>query len=235
MSHPQVTDLHIPELKDVMDWILSKFDINFRIYGIQPPVILTLEPISYAGCNAIHHSSAFQTWLQSTEKVDLIFSDTNPECGYGLAAKFGAKHAIFQTVPLFTKYYEAFGLSMETSSLPSWEMLQRRPPIPFLARVMAVILPPIWRLNQILFYNFLYLSMFKETLDLGGKVRAPALFDMEASTSLLFLNGDFLEDYPRAYPPFVVKLPGIHIRDTVNETLEPVMLCNLQIFVQFLD
>lgn len=36
--------------------------------------------------------------------------------------------------------------------------------------------------------------------------------EIQGNTSVILINGDFIEDYPRAFPPMVVKVPGLHVQ-----------------------
>ncbi|XP_021946967.1 UDP-glucuronosyltransferase 1-7C [Folsomia candida] len=218
MNHDKVKDLVIPELAEMLEYLISKFDINYRIQGLQPSSLFTLDPVSYAACQAVHRSPTFQAWVATIPSIDLIYSDTNPECAYGLAAKFGAKHAIFQTIPLSSKQFEVLGISSEAGSIPPWEMSDI-PPLSFYKRTVGTFLPFIGRVQQLSLYRFLYKSLFVETL---GLETPPELYDMEADISLLLINGNYLEDYARSLPPFVVKVPGMHIRENLEaEQLDP--------------
>lgn len=134
LSHPNVTDLQIPELHQFMEYALGKFDINYRINGLQPPTTLIMEPFGYMGCKELCLSPVFQAWMNNTPKIDLIISDVTPECAYGLAKKYNSKFAIFQTIPFHPKNLESYGIPAETSGIPNWTIMSAKPPLSFLER-----------------------------------------------------------------------------------------------------
>ncbi|XP_035713794.1 uncharacterized protein LOC118438120 [Folsomia candida] len=104
-------------------------------------------------------------------------------------------------------------------SVPDWVELQGAPPVPFFKRVLGTLIPLFSRLQHVTMYEEKFKLLFVDAL--GLKV-APGQYEMEASTCLLLSNAGHLEDYPRSLPPFVVKVPGIHIRDDVQkEELDP--------------
>lgn len=50
-----------------------------------------------------------------------------------------------------------------------------------------------------------YVNLFKQTLGIDVK---HGVYEIKEKTDLILINGDYISDYPRSLPPFVVKLEG---------------------------
>lgn len=207
-QNPNVTDIVPKQLNTFMNEVInSNFDVTHRASGLTPKFVMVYDYICYEACRQLLLSEEMQTWLKSSPKIDLIYSDTVPECSYGLASKFKSKHALILPITFISKYFDAYGVPPETSTIPDWDVTFR-PPLTFLGRAVGAMIPLIWRLSQTIYY-FWYASLFRKYLDLDP---VPQLDDIQANTSLILINGDFIEDYPRSFPPNVVKVPGLHVK-----------------------
>jgi hypothetical protein len=215
MSSPKIKDILPERLTEYMTKMLAEnFDVNHRALGLVPPLSLVLDYFCYSACTAMYKSKTIQTWIQSKPHIDLIISDMKPDCSYGLVKKFNTKNILYVPLPMVTSHFESFGMNAETCSIPDYDT-SRKTPLTFLNRVTNTLLPLWYRVLEIIFFQK-YKTLFEEEL---GLTELPDVDDIRDLTSLMIINGDYLTDYPRSLPPFVIKVPGIHIKKP-NEHLQ---------------
>lgn len=217
-----MTDIVPKRLNALLNELISSnFDVTHRAYGLTPKFVMVYDYMCYTACSEMLQSEEIQSWLKSEPQIDLIYSDTVTECSYGLATKFKAKHGLILPVTFLSKYFDAYGVPLETSTIPDWDVTYK-PPLSFLGRATGVIIPLVWRLSQILYYPW-YKTLFEKYLGLDN---ISSLDDFQANTSLVLINGDFIEDYPRSLPPNVVKVPGLHVKARNGLNNKPVNKVN---------
>lgn len=210
LSSPKVTEIQPQDLKAFMNKIIEQnFDVNHRAYGLVPPLFMVIDYFCYSACHEMYKSEEIKAWIASNPQVDLVVADTMADCSYGLAHKFDAKTILYQPIPVVTKHFESFGINAETESLPDYDV-SKPTPLTFFSRVAGAMLPLWYRVIEPIFHQK-YKSLFSEEL---GLTNLPDVHDMRELTSLMIINGDYLSDYPRSFPPFVVKVPGIHLKKT---------------------
>lgn len=101
MAHQKVTEIVPPALHSLVSSLLTdNFDVNYRAYGILPPLFVVMDLFSYQVCDVTLSSPEIQEWLAKKPKIDLVIGDMITECSSGLALHFGAKHALFSPIPL---------------------------------------------------------------------------------------------------------------------------------------
>lgn len=59
-----------------------------------------------------------------------------------------------------------------------------------------------------------------------GMTEIPPMQEMEANISLILMNSHFTEEYPRSFPPLVVSVAGMHIKNQ-SKALPKVSYCML--------
>jgi hypothetical protein len=209
MSSPNVTEIQPTNLKTFMDMVLQQnFDVNHRASGLIPPLFLVLDYFCFNACHEMYKSQEIKTWIASNPQVDLFVGDMLPDCSYGLAKKLGAKLVLFLPIPMVTKHFESFGWSAESSTIPDYDV-SRRTPLTFLNRIVGTLLPLWYRMLEMMIYQPKYKTIYEKELGLVTNLPASDVQDM---TSLIIINGNYISDYPRSYPPFIIKVYGIHIK-----------------------
>lgn len=74
---------------------------------------------------------------------------------------------------------------------------------------MTGALLPLYYLVMDQVFRPWYASLFQTSL---GLTEIPGVYEMREKTDLILINGDYLSDYPRSWPPLVIKVEGIHIK-----------------------
>jgi len=134
--------------------------------------------------------------------IDSIFND----CGIGLAYKFRAKHIIYSTTAAYMWFPEAYGYLDESSYYPS---VQYSYPLEmsFYQRCLNSLRSLYW---QFLRTQYLFPKLDKLFADKLELKNMPPLEDLEKNVSLVFVQRHFSEEVPRALPPLVVNVGGLH-------------------------
>lgn len=185
----------------------DNFDVNHRANGLMAPLYTVIDEFCYHACEALHKSQEFKEWVNSGIQVDLIVSDVMPDCANGLAKKFNAKSILYSVVPMIIKNFEPFGINPETTSVPDIDFPGPFP-LSFFTRVKKYLLPFYFRIKEHVFHGK-YMALFSEELNVTDSSNMDELRD---SQSLIIINGDYITDYPRSFPAFVVKVHGIHLK-----------------------
>jgi hypothetical protein len=72
LSNPKVTEIVPQQLHLLAKQLLEEnFDINYRAYGVLPPLFLVLELFCYQVCDKALTSPEVQSWLAKKPKVNL--------------------------------------------------------------------------------------------------------------------------------------------------------------------
>jgi len=208
VPNPKVTDIVPKALNKYINHVINEnFDVTHRAYGLTPKFVMVYDLLCYQACSELVQSEEFKAWLKTDPNIDLIYSDTTSECAYGLVSKFKSKHGLILPLTFISKHFDMYGIPPETSTIPDWDVTFK-PPLTFWGRSVGAVIPLLWRASQLIYYRW-YASLFHDHL---GLENVPSLDEMQAVTSIILINGDFIEDYPRSFPPFVVKVPGMHVK-----------------------
>jgi hypothetical protein len=215
-----VTDITPKALNKYMQNVLdSNFDITNRASGFVVKILMILTMHCYMTCEIFCASKEVQDWLATNPKVDLVIGDMIPDCSYGLSQKLNnTKTMLYTPIPMMQPFADSFGIPNEGASVPDIDFAFK-PPFNFMQRLVGNVVPLWWRFIQIIAYSFAYEGMFERHLGL----KSQGSFDeMNRNLSLIMTNGDYIEDYARSFPPFVVKVPGIHVAENSLKPLNDV-------------
>jgi hypothetical protein len=207
-AHPNITYIVPQHCKKEFEALLdSDFGLNNRLSGLSIPLFLMGPYIKVIMLNALYDSPDFMEWLESTEKVDLIFADTMPDIASGVAYKLKAKSILLDLFPIALEYLEAFGGPTEMVS--TFEFAYETPQLTFGQRVMTTVVSGIIRICQRLGWiliDHINRKQFKTE-------EFPSLQDLSSNYSLVLYNGHFLEEHKRSLPPNYVSVSGLHVKD----------------------
>ncbi|ODM90029.1 2-hydroxyacylsphingosine 1-beta-galactosyltransferase [Orchesella cincta] len=136
------------------------------------------------------------------------------DCAYGMAYHFKAKLISFNTAIQYPWDIESHnGFPDETSSIPDG-MMHFPTKMNFWQRAVAALVPLVWKVYKEN-WAFPHLEdMMKNGL---GLVEVPKFVDIEANTSLVFINSHWSTEYPRSYPPNGKPLPK-NLEDFINKS-----------------
>jgi glucuronosyltransferase len=161
-------------------------------------------------CDALLHDPKIIEWIHTSSFDLVVINGLFNDCGYGLAHKFKAPYIMYGTTAPFGWWSEAYGYPDENYP----EMQFHYPEdMTFLQRVSNALRPLYWKfLRQ--YYLFPRLeAIFRETLNLTD---APSIEQMERNVSLIFVNTHVAEEFPRALPPSVIPIGGMHCKESVK-------------------
>jgi glucuronosyltransferase len=177
----------------------------------------SLGDLGLMSCEAVLQDIEFQTWMKKQNgKLDLVIIDALfNECALGIAHKFGAKYIVFSTFTVASWMADLFGLVPESSWIPDIQYHYKEP-MTFISRLWTTLIPLRWHyyIKTWSYYPQLEVMLRKE-LDLPNM---PSLMELDANTSLVFLNCHHTTEYARALSPMFIPVGGIHIQDS-KETL----------------
>jgi hypothetical protein len=203
--HPNITYIIPQNCKKKFEALIdSDFELKNRLSGLSIPLFLVGPYIKYIILDALYDSPEFMDWLESTEKVDLVFADSIPDIPAGVAYKLKAKSILLDLLPL--TFLETFGGPTEMISTVEFST----PQLTFGQRVMATVVSGISRFCQKLGWIWMdHINRRKLKTE-----EFPSLQDLNSNYSLVMYNGHFLEERKRALPPNYVSVPGLHVKDT---------------------
>ncbi|CAL8102801.1 unnamed protein product [Orchesella dallaii] len=215
--NPNITEIVPKQMEAYNDLNIGKeFNLELRIKNKLEPMLNFVYEMGLGSCDALHKSSDFKTWLETTKKVDLVIIDYSmAECGIGLAYKLGAKYVGFSVVPVVAHEPYTIGFLPESSAIPELEILPPKAPMTFLQRVFNEITSIRWRLAH-LEYSSKIDTLIRKGLDVP---EMPFIGDLLRNISLVFYTGDVISDYPRSLPPLHVNVAGIHCKTPKNVSL----------------
>lgn len=218
-SNPKVNDFTPPGLLKYMDNVGENFNIfEFRKSSKILLVSFMLPQFGIETCEALYSDPEVLTWLKNpATQFDVVVMDPlMNECVYGMAHHFKAKLVAFNTGQLFPWSLEThLGLPDETSSIPDG-MFHFNPPMSFLQRVVNAVHPLVWKAIRELWYLPKLEEITKKALHL---TEIPRFTDIEANTSLYFLNSYFGQEFARSLPPNVVPVGGIYMHGKKTKPL----------------
>jgi glucuronosyltransferase len=147
----------------------------------------------------------------NNSNYDLIFVNSLlNDCAYGMVYKSKAKFIAYGSTAPYTWWTEAYGYPDE-----NYPELQYHMPIEmtFVQRVFNALRPLYWHYFRY-WYAFPRIdALLREKLNLPDM---PSVADIEKNASLVLLNSNFIEDYPRSLPPSIVSVPGIHLTANIK-------------------
>ncbi|CAL8137630.1 unnamed protein product [Orchesella dallaii] len=205
----KVVEFNPPKLTNfIAQFQLMEFDVyKYRKNSQQiQEVWLKLPILGVETCEQLYTDPTFMTWM-NTSTFDLVIMDSMMnECAYGLAYHFKAKMISFSTAVQYSWIAEShFGVPDETSSIPDG-MTHMSTNMNFLERTVTALTPLMWKA----FRELWYFPKLEEITRTGlGLQEVPRFVDLEANTSLVFVNSHWATEYPRSYPPNVVPVGGI--------------------------
>jgi glucuronosyltransferase len=162
-------------------------------------------------CNNLLNDSNIKEWIHKSTFDLVVINGLFNDCGYGLAHKFKAPYIMYGSSAPFGWWSESYGYPDENYP----EMQFHYPEdMTFLQRVSNALRPLYWKfLRQ--YYMFPRLeAIFRDTLNLTD---VPSIAQMERNVSLVFVNINVAEEFPRALPPSVIPIGGMHCKDTVKQ------------------
>ena len=161
-------------------------------------------------CEMFLSSTDTKEWLKSS-KFDLIVIDgLFNDCGLGLAHHFKARHMAYVTSTLFMWNYDAYGIPHEASWIPDMQYHYSEE-MTFTERFWTTVNGIMWALDR----EYSYFPKLGEILRKGlNSSDLPPLRDIERNVSLVLMNSHFSEEFPRALPPLVVPVGGMHIKES---------------------
>jgi len=185
-----------------------------------------LPGVGVSVCDLVTNDTDLMTWIKG-RNFDLVVVDSMAnECGYGFAHYYNAKIISFGTTNMYPWYVDSVGYPDEGSWLPDQVSPQSISSLSFLQRAAAILHP----------LQFNYVREFQTNPQLDTMIRQrlspnyPSTSEMERNVSLWFVNSYAIDDYSRPYPPNVVMVGGIHIKDSV-----PPLGPDLQTFLEDVD
>ncbi|CAL8137626.1 unnamed protein product [Orchesella dallaii] len=207
--NPKVIEFNPPKVTKYMNQLMG-FDFDVYKYRKDSEQILqvwlNLPPLAVEACEHLYSDSEVLKWL-NTSTFDIVVMDSlYNECAYGVAYHFKAKIIPFGTALQYPWFGEAhFGIPDETSSIPDG-MTHMPPNMNFFQRIVTALTPLMWKAYRELWI----LPKLEEISRKGlGLKEIPRFVDMDANTSLVFVNSHWVTEYPRSYPPNVVPVGGI--------------------------
>jgi len=189
----------------------AEFDIKSRISkkrSLLPFIVDTLGKIS---CEIILNSPEFEEWMSTEPQVDLIYADILPECALGLGLKLNSKVAVFNTLPFYVKYLDAFGVQDESNAVGNFEIpgFDRTS---FFHRVGNELFNLLYfAINK--FHKLSYRSLLKDNLQLKD---VPDMDTLYKNVCLVMSAADVVSEHQRSLPPMFVNVGGTHLKDDVQ-------------------
>ncbi|CAL8137624.1 unnamed protein product [Orchesella dallaii] len=206
--NPKVTEFNPPKLLGFIEELMGdEFDVfSFRKNSKILMVWFLLPSLGAAACESLYADPVYLNWM-NTSQFDIVVMDALVnECAYGMAYHFKAKLISFNTAIQYPWNLESHnGIPDETSSVPDG-MLHTPTNMNFLERTMNALVPMVWKAYRELWVFPKLEEITKKGL---GLEEIPKFADLEANTSLMFMNTHWTTEYPRSYPPNVIPVGGI--------------------------
>lgn len=163
-------------------------------------------------CEEIYKDEEYVRWVKSTN-VDVVMLDAlSNDCAYGMAYYWGAKVILIDTSAPFGHFIDAHGLPDETSWISGMETAFNTD-MSFSQRTINAVLPVFWSYYRSWFF---FPALAQITSEKLGIKDLPSFEELERSTSLVFINTHYGEEYARSLPPNIISIGGIGFTGTAK-------------------
>jgi hypothetical protein len=166
-----------------------------------------LNKLSTKACKTLLNSPEFQSWINSSPKIDLIIFDIIPDCAVGISYKLNAKLIMYSTVAFYGKM-ELFNVVDE--SVATYCDQPYKPNSSFLDRIKNTLLPLGWA-----YFDYQNMDNLESVLKDGLNItNLPNIYDLYQNVSLVLMTGNYISKQPRSLPPMFVSVPALHLKET---------------------
>ena len=163
-------------------------------------------------CRTLLRSPDLKPWLESNSFDLVIVGHAANKCAYAFAYKWNASVIMSSANTFYTSEEDTWGAPLESSWLPRFQIANIfTDELTFYDRVYNTLNPIMYHWYREWFTMPRLDKLVKEYMNLPNM---PSLNDLERlTTSLVFLNQHFSEDYARSMPPMFISVGGMHCSD----------------------
>jgi glucuronosyltransferase len=208
VPNPKVHEIVLPSTNR-LEW--PKF-VDLRLTGVFRDVWLGLPTVAMKNCEAITSNLEIKAWAESSTYDLVVIDSLFNECGLGLVWKFQSKYILFATTSAYMWHHEMFGFPAETSWLPDMHLAHPLK-MSFFEKVKNTLAPIAWYFGRHWFFFPKLEALLKEGFNIPDM---PPLSQLERESMLILLNSHYSLDYPRSFPPMVVPIGGLQVKNSTE-------------------